>query len=189
MFLPGPDAASSSSSVPTGVILDYGGTAEPTGWLLCYGQAVSRSVYSDLFTILGTAYGAGDGSTTFNLPDCRGRILAGRDNMGNVAANRITSGGSGIDGTTRGSAGGTETHTLTTAQMPTHSHVEQITGSGGDPIGSAKFANGTGSSAYGIRGYTGNDASTTDVTTANAGSGNAHQNTQPTLIVNKIIKT
>ena len=85
--------------------------------------AVSRATYSDLFAAIGTTYGAGDGSTTFNLPDLRGRVAAGRDDMGGSAANRITNGGSGIVGTTLGAAGGAETHTLTTAQIPSHSHT------------------------------------------------------------------
>lgn len=76
--------------VPTGVFLPYGGTTAPSSaWLLCAGQAVSRSTYSALFAILGTAFGAGDGSTTFNLPDFRGRTAVGIDNLGGSAANRI----------------------------------------------------------------------------------------------------
>lgn len=63
--------------VPTGGMLPYGGSAAPSGYLLCDGSAVSRSTYSALFTVLGTAYGAGDGSTTFNVPDMRGRSPLG----------------------------------------------------------------------------------------------------------------
>lgn len=76
--------------VPVGTILPYGGASSPnSSWLLCYGQAVSRSTYSSLFAILGDAYGVGDGSTTFNLPDLRGRIPVGNDAMGGSAANRM----------------------------------------------------------------------------------------------------
>lgn len=82
--------------------------AIPAKWLLCYGQAVSRATYADLFAVIGTTWGAGDGTTTFNLPDLRGRVMAGVDNMGGVAANRITSGVSGLSGVTLGGAGGSQ---------------------------------------------------------------------------------
>lgn len=74
---------------PSGVILPFAGTAAPTGWLLCYGQAISRTTYAALFTVLGTTFGVGDGSTTFNLPDMRGRGVAGKDDMGGSAASRL----------------------------------------------------------------------------------------------------
>lgn len=75
--------------VPVGSILPYGGANSPNSdWLLCYGQAVSRSTYSSLYAILGDLYGAGNGTTTFNLPDLRGRIPVGNDAMGGTAANR-----------------------------------------------------------------------------------------------------
>src|SRR3990167_4049843 len=65
------------AGTPAGVIVDYGVTSAPSGWLLCDGSAVSRSTYADLFTAIATAYGVGDGSTTFNLPDFRGRVAVG----------------------------------------------------------------------------------------------------------------
>ena len=99
-------------SLPAGLVLPFAGATAPDGFLLCYGQAVSRSTYADLFAAIGTTYGAGDGSTTFNLPDLRGRVAAGKDDMGGGAANRLTGGGSGIAGTTLGAAGGAETQTL-----------------------------------------------------------------------------
>src|SRR5688572_13958247 len=95
----------------TGIAVPYAGSSAPTDWLLCDGSAVSRTTYANLFAVIGTTYGSGDGSTTFNLPDLRGRTVAGKDNMGGAAANRITSGGSGIAGTTLGAVGGTQTHT------------------------------------------------------------------------------
>jgi len=72
-----------------GLILPFGGSVSPDGWLLCHGQAVSRSAYPGLFDVIGTTFGAGDGSTTFNTPDLRGRAVAGKDNMGGTAANRL----------------------------------------------------------------------------------------------------
>ena len=115
----------------------------PSGWYQCYGQAVSRGTYSALFAVIGTTWGAGDLSTTFNLPDLRGRAMFGIDNMGGSAASRITSGGSGIAGNTLGAAGGnqatqTHTHAVTdpthnhTLTDPGHDHIEQV----GQPTGS-----------------------------------------------------
>jgi len=164
-------AATSASGIPAGSVFDYAGTAAPSGYLLCFGQAVSRSTYSDLFTAIGTTFGSGDGSTTFNLPDLRGRVAAGKDDMGGSAANRITSGGSGITGTTLGASGGTQTHTLTTAEMPSHTHtIPTFSGCGATA--------GVGSGGPG-----------STINSGSTGGGGAHQNTQPTLILNKIIKT
>lgn len=71
-------------AAPTGTITQYAGASAPTGYLLCDGSAVSRSTYADLFTILSTSYGAGDGSTTFNLPDLRGRVPVGKGTNADV---------------------------------------------------------------------------------------------------------
>jgi hypothetical protein len=92
----------------TGAIDGFAGTTAPAGSLLCYGQAVSRTDYVGLFTVIGTTYGTGDGSTTFNLPDLRGRVAAGKDDMGGSAANRLTL---TIVGTTLGATGGQQTPT------------------------------------------------------------------------------
>jgi len=91
-----------------GEVRDFAGSTAPDGWLFPYGQAVSRTTYSALFAVIGTIYGPGDGSTTFNLPDYRGRVSAGVDNMGGTAANRVTSGVSGISGTTLSATGGNQ---------------------------------------------------------------------------------
>src|SRR5262245_9728074 len=109
--------------IPLGVALPYFGvTAPASAFALPFGQAISRLTYANLFTLFGTTYGAGDGSTTFNIPDLRGYLLAGKDDMGGAAASRITAGASGIDGTVLGAAGGAQTVTLTPAQMPVHAH-------------------------------------------------------------------
>ncbi|MEV5068941.1 tail fiber protein [Microbacterium sp. LMI12-1-1.1] len=68
-----------ATMTPAGSIVAFGGAAAPTGWLLCQGQAVSRTTYADLFEALGTTYGAGDGSSTFNLPNLKGRSIVGVD--------------------------------------------------------------------------------------------------------------
>lgn len=100
---------SAPTSLPSGMVSPFAGAAAPAGWLLCDGAAVDRAVYSALFAVVGTTYGSGDGSTTFNVPDLRGRAVFGRDNMGGTAANRITAGVSGISGTTLGATGGDQT--------------------------------------------------------------------------------
>ena len=73
---------------------------------------------STLFAIVGTTYGNGDGSTTFNLPDKRGRVSVGLDTMGGVAVGRVTLGGSGINGATIGATGGGETYTMLRSDLP-----------------------------------------------------------------------
>lgn len=108
---------------PIGMITAYAGSTAPTNWQLCYGQAISRTTYSSLFAVLGTTYGAGDGSTTFNLPDLRGRTVAGVDNMGGTDAGRLST------ANTLGTTTGTETVTLTSAQsgVPAHAHANTVT--------------------------------------------------------------
>ena len=106
------------TQVPAGIVSAFAGVTAPAGWLMCYGQAVSRTEYSALFTALSTTYGSGDGSTTFNIPDLRGRAIAGVDNMGGSDAGRLST------ANTLGTATGTETVTLTSAEsgVPAHSH-------------------------------------------------------------------
>ena len=205
-----------------GVIFPFGGSTAPGGFLMCDGSAYSRTLYAALFAVIGTTFGAGDGSTTFNVPDMRGRVAAGVDNMGGTAASRLTSGGSGLNASTLGAVGGTETHTLTTAQMPAHTHANTLSDPGhvhsntlSDPghahntnsnyynvsaqgSGTATPYNGGGQMVSGgavianTTGVTINNASkVTGVTITNAsqGSGSAHNNVQPTLVLNYIIKT
>lgn len=104
--------------LPIGAVLGYGGASAPAKWLLCDGAAVSRATYSRLFGLMGTSFGTGDGSTTFNLPDFRGRFALGKDNLGGSSADRVTA----AEADTIGQASGSESHTLTTAQMPSHTH-------------------------------------------------------------------
>lgn len=93
---------------PAGVVVDFAGSAAPTGWLICDGSAVSRATYPQLFANIGTTHGAGDGSTTFNLPDCRGKQTVGKHSSGTFV--------------TLGATGGAETSTLGIANMPPHNH-------------------------------------------------------------------
>ena len=109
--------------MPTGAMLEYGGASAPTGWLICDGAAVSRSTYAALFAVIGSAYGNGDGATTFNVPNRTNRFGVG---AGGLYA-RGSTGGSASETT---SAAGAHNHTgatggtaITTAQMPSHNHT------------------------------------------------------------------
>lgn len=159
---------------PTGVVLPFAGASAPTGWLLCYGQAVSRTTYAVLFAALSTTYGAGDGSTTFTLPDLRGRAASGVDNMGGTAASRLTTAGSGVNGASLGASGGSQTHTLIESQMPAHSH---------------QYVGGSNAAGSGTAGAAGQSANAYYMSTLSTGGSQAHNNTQPTIVLNYIVKT
>jgi microcystin-dependent protein len=117
-------AATTSAYVPPiGGGMEFWGPTPPPKWLLAHGQAISRVTYSQLFAVFGTGHGAGDGSTTFNMPDVRGRVIAAADAMGGTAANRLP-------GYNPGVAGGAATHTLALAEMPAHTHNTTIAVSG-----------------------------------------------------------
>lgn len=175
---------------PPGVIKEYAGDTLPDGYLWPAGQAVSRTMYSRLFDKIGTKHGAGNGTTTFNLPDKRGRVGVGRDDMNGTAANRVTTTGSNVDGKTLGATGGEESHTLTVAEMPTHTHIQNahshsilIRGNSGNSILSVSSSGvlGTPSQITPI--------SSDTATNQNTGGGTPHPIMQPTLIMNYIIKT
>lgn len=101
--------------VPVGALIPYAGTTAPKGYLICDGRAVSRVQYARLFSVIGTTYGAGDGSTTFNLPDLRGRVMAGSDNLGGTTAGRLT-------GLTIGGSAGVASAPLSEAELAAHTH-------------------------------------------------------------------
>ena len=162
-----------SSAFSSGMLMPYAGATAPTGWFLCYGQAVSRTTYADLFAVVGTTYGAGDGSTTFNLPDLRGRVIAGKDDMGGVSADRLTDQSGGLDGDVLGDTGGAETHTLVEAELAAHTH--SVPSGGG---GASNYALGGPAGSFSV-----------PQTTGSAGSDTAHNNVQPTIILTYIIKT
>lgn len=160
--------------VPVGTILPFAGASAPSSWIFCYGQAISRATYADLFAIIGTTYGSGDGSTTFNVPDMRGNMILGKDNMGGSSRNRVVD----ADADTLGGQDGEENHTLTTSELPPHSHSADVRSAGGPNSGtffagfnSANISNSIGSPS-----------------TDNTGSGSAHNNMPPYIVFNYIIR-
>ncbi len=184
-------------TVPVGSVTDFAGTSAPTGWLLCFGQSVSQTTYSALFAVIGTTYGGGGGN--FNLPDCRGRIGVGKDDMGGSAANRITAGVSGISGTSLGANGGEQGHVLVTGEIPSHTHTANVT----DPQHTHNTAfsspnvwsNGSNPAVHSADAGASNLASivaaSTGITVSNTSTGGdgTHNNVQPAIIFNKIIFT
>lgn len=173
-------AVSDVAGVPIGTVIDWPVAAAPSGYMFCYGQTVSRATYAQLFAVLGTTYGAGDGSTTFGIPDARGRVIAGKDDMGGTSANRLTGLSGGVDGDILGNTGGQEAHAIIGAELPSHTHTVNgytlgNTGAGyqSDRVAAANEV-GTGSNLT--------------FTTSATGSNTAHNNVQPTLILNKCIR-
>lgn len=146
-----------------GTIKAFGFSTVPAGWLACDGTAVSRTTYSGLFAAIGTTWGAGDGSTTFNVPDLRSRAPIG-NGQGTGLTNRVL-----------GTSGGAETHTLTIAEMPSHTHDYEIRNNNNCPTtgGSSRWNTGTVNSTF---------------TTLATGGGGAHANMQPWAAVKYNIK-
>ena len=146
--------------IPTATIVPWSSASVPSGFLECNGTAVSRSTYAALFAIVGTTYGAGDGSTTFNLPNLQDDVVVGRSGTKNVGstggANTVSSGGN-ISGSVGGS---TANATLTTAQLASHSHGFSI------PSGTA--------SPSPPSGLTQSNQSSRSFNTGNAGSASGH---------------
>ena len=150
-------------TLPIGAIMPFGGGTVPDNYLLCNGQAVSRTTYATLFQTIGTAFGVGDGSTTFNIPDLRGKVPVGYDSTQ-------------TEFDTLGETGGEKTHTLTTNEMPIHNHAIGI--NGGTETG-ARF---TFTSDSQKRYYSGQDI------IQNAGGSQPHNILQPYQTTNYIIK-
>jgi microcystin-dependent protein len=176
---------------PSGANADAGAAALPAGWLLCDGSAVSRTTYASLFAAIGINFGGGDGITTFNLPDLRGRTIIGAGH------------GSGLTGRTLGQALGEETHTLSANEMPAHNHT--VTDPGHThTVGPSSSTNGqvalyNSSSTCGL--YCGNQevpiqmgqaisaSATTGITLQPAGASAAHNVMQPSVVLNYLIKS
>jgi microcystin-dependent protein len=191
--------------VPIGTMAPTGATAAPVGWLFCYGQAVSRTTYAALFAAIGIAFGAGDGFSTFNLPDLRGRLPVGADNMGGSAANRVTNAVSGVDASTLGAVGGDQhaqqdslsaSTTLTLAiSDPGHNHKQYYTGAfpgSGVPEGGVSNAVGPGNESPDMStktAQTGISISGSASTTVTSSLIGASQNMPPVQVTNWIIFT
>jgi microcystin-dependent protein len=111
-----------SNTVPPGAIMDFAGATAPVGWLLCNGQLVSRAVYPALFTAIGTQYGAGDGSTTFGVPDLRGRVTAGPDPT-NVHLGSGVAGAFAANAAVLGAVAGEEAHVISSTELAAHNHA------------------------------------------------------------------
>lgn len=181
-----------TSLIPAGTMILFGGTSTPSGWFRCDGSAYSRTTYAALFAAIGTTWGVGDGSTTFNVPDLRGRAPIG---VGQ---------GSGLTNRTLGSKLGEEGHANTLAENGTHTHTGGLhTHTGGAHshnytkttyVGSGGTNNlSSGTTGAGQTVATSSDgavATSSDgaVATTSSGSGTAHNTMQPSLVVNYLIK-
>lgn len=188
------DVGSSGFNVSSGFILPFGGGTAPSGWLECNGAAVSRSTYSDLFAIIGTIYGAGDGSTTFNVPDLQGRVMMGEG--GNTASRTPT------DLENIGDTGGSQSVALVVDNLPSHSHKTFAPGStvvGFGPFYRACENQGARRLMFDSGGRAGRNCNsrglgwlgvnTTTNNTGTAGADTAHDNIQPSIVINYLIKT
>ena len=163
--------------VPTGTVLPYAGSAAPPGYLLCNGDFVDKTLYPALFAVIGISFG-GSGSPLFNLPDLRRRVPVGAGGTG-----------TGILGNAVGNTGGEESHILTIAEMPSHIHTDA---GHQHNVPHGAYENGTPPGDSFQAGYQGfHAAQTSDVAVAviqPTGGDVAHNNMQPSLVVNYIIK-
>jgi microcystin-dependent protein len=150
------------ASNPTGTIIAHACITAPSGYLLCDGASYSRTAQAALFAVIGTIYGAGDGSTTFNLPDGRGKTLIGVG-QGIGLTNRVLA-----------AIGGEERHQLTVAELASHAHTLQGFGAAGIVV------------SAGPRNFAEYAAI---INTGGSGGDTAHNNMQPFLALNYIIKT
>ena len=188
------------SSAPSGQVISFAGSTLPTGWLPCDGSAVSRTDYAELFAAIGTTWGPGDGSLTFNVPDLQGRTVVG------------TGIGTGLTARTLADTGGEEAHALVLAENGPHGHtitdtghVHAVTDPGHDHPGvtadsfvmdgaGTEYVNTAGDkgvvatdTATNTTGLT-VDSATTSIVVDSSGSGTPHENMQPFAALSWLIK-
>lgn len=169
----------SAANIPIGGLVDFCGSSPPAGFLVCNGSAISRSTYAALFAVIGTAYGPGNGSTTFNIPDFRGRVAVGSGT------------GSGLTARSLGDSFGAESVALVEANNGPHRHFEFTNESGDRPTltgsNQPKYSGTDGSSdnEYTINGST---IEPTLGRSSSSGSGTPHNNVQPSLVATKLIR-
>ena len=190
----GSATASWVQTVASGIVAPFAGASAPTGWLVCDGSAVSRTTYAALFSAIGTNWGAGDNSTTFNLPDLRARAPIG--------VNPASGGNSALSTRTLGTNGGSESVTLTSNNLPAHTHAVSDPGhvhSAGSGLqywvhtptapGSAQVPAVTGSQYY-TQAINNTVSATTGLTVGNNTTTNtAVASMSPFAVMNFIIKT
>ena len=162
--------AAINTAIPVGSIQMWGGAAAPTNWALCDGTAISRSTYSTLFGVIGTTFGSGNGSTTFNLPNLKGKVPVG-----------LNSAETEFDALAE--TGGAKTHTLDESEIPSHTHaLTSPTFPSGVAVAEAAYSSGSGANRYFLaNGIAGLSAAAT-------GGGGAHNNLQPYVVLNFIIR-
>lgn len=170
---------------PVGSVVMHAGASAPSGYLLCRGQVVSRTTYAALFAVLGVTYGAGDGSTTFTLPNLQGRVPVGLD-------------ATQTEFDALAETGGAKTHTLTVDQMPSHAHMNRTVsrfsvtgtahGSAAGSNGGRSLVMGVGSGRF-IHDVDTHRVNSTDQRNEPLGGDQPHNNLQPYLVMNYIIKT
>ena len=178
-------------NIPLGGMMPYiGATAPNSNFAFPFGQAISRTTYAALFALTGTAFGVGDGSTTFNIPDLRGRVAAGRDDMGGSSAARLSG---ALASTTLGAVGGTQTQTLLTGNLPPYTPSGTVPVSIAGGSGNQGLQSGTGGPVN--IGGTGSGGTNVALTPSASFSGNAQGGTstpviivQPTIICNHILR-
>lgn len=154
-----------------GEIFMFGGTTPPPACIEAGGQAISRTTYADLFAVYGTTYGLGDGATTFNVPDLRGRVAAGPNTMGGATATRLAGiVAGGIDGGAIGNTGGEEARSIALHQLSAG-----VVGSLGEVAVEPEVSQGTGVNVFNA--------------VTNAGDGDVHSSVQPTIIIPFLIYT
>jgi len=152
---------------PAGTVESFAGLVAPSGWLLCDGSIISRTQYPVLFEAIGTTHGAGDGVTTFRLPDMRSRV--------SVAAGP----GVGLSNRGVGEVGGAETHTLSIAEMPAHTHPY---------VDTYRTGNQNNDNAFNTETSANETTTNENKTTGSTGGGLPHNNMQPFIVLNHIIK-